>query len=72
VETSVRAVRSLDDPDTWTDSHLLHLKSKYDVLVYKHGYIIQEMYTVEDPVTLSPPSEFLLLPTLNCLHKTNV
>jgi hypothetical protein len=37
------------DPDTWTSSHLLHLKSEYDVLVNKHRYIIQEMYTVQDP-----------------------
>jgi hypothetical protein len=39
------------DPDTWTSFHLLHLKSEYDVLVNKYGYIIQEMYTVQDPET---------------------
>ena len=60
------------DPDTWTASHLLHLKSEYDVLLNKHGCIVQEMYTVQDPAAQAPPSEFLLLPPLNCLYKANV
>ena len=59
------------DPDTWTAHHLLHLKSEYDVLVSSHGWIVQEMYTVQDPVTQAPPSECLLLPPLNCLCKAN-
>ena len=28
------------DTDTFTNTHLLHLKSEYDVLVNKHGYIV--------------------------------
>ncbi len=47
-------------------------KSEYDVLVNNHGCNIQEMYTVEDPVAQTPPSEFLLLPSLHCLYKANV
>jgi hypothetical protein len=43
------------DPDLWTVSQLLHLKSEYDVLVINHGYIVQEMYTVQDPETQEPP-----------------
>ncbi len=46
------------DPDTWTTSHLLHLNSEYDVLVNKHGYIIQEMYTVETLWLRFPPLSF--------------
>jgi hypothetical protein len=46
------------DPDSWTDPHLLHLKSEYDVLVNNHGCIIQEMYTVQ--AAQAPPSECLL------------
>jgi hypothetical protein len=45
------------DPDSWTATHLLHLKSEYDVLVNNHAYIIQEMYTVQDPAAQTPPSE---------------
>jgi hypothetical protein len=60
------------DPDTWTASHLLHLKIEYDVLVNKHRCIIKELYTVQDPVVQTSPSECLLLPPLHCLHKTNV
>jgi hypothetical protein len=60
------------DPDTWTTSHLLHLKSQYDVLVNQHGYIIQEMYTMQDPSAQTPPLQFLLLPPLHYLHKANV
>ena len=60
------------DPDTWTVPHLLHLNSEYDVLVNKYGYLVQEMYTVGDPETQDPPSEFLLLPSLHCLYKDNV
>jgi hypothetical protein len=60
------------DPDTWTSPNLLHLKREYDVLVNKHGCIVQEMYTVQDPVSQVPPSEFLLLLTLHGLYKTNV
>ena len=33
---------------------------------------VQEMYTVQDPETQTPPSEFLLLPPLHYLHKANV
>jgi len=60
------------DPDTWTAPHLLHLKREYGVLVNKHGCLVQEMYTVQDPPAQTPPSEFLLLPPLNCFHKANV
>jgi hypothetical protein len=35
------------DPDTWTAPHLLHLKSEYDVLVNKYGYIMEEMLTLQ-------------------------
>ncbi len=40
--------QSVHDPDTWTAPHLLHLKSEYDVLVNKHGCIVQEMYKVPE------------------------
>jgi hypothetical protein len=60
------------DPDTWTAAHLLHLKSEYEVLVNKHGCIMQGMYKVHDPAAQAPPSEFLLLPPLHCLYKANV
>ena len=50
-------------------SHLLHLKSEYDVLVNKYGCIVQEMYTVQDPAAQVPPYEFLILSPLHCLHK---
>jgi hypothetical protein len=60
------------DPDTWTAPHLLHLKREYEVLVNKHGCLVREMYTVQDPPAQAPPSEFLLLPPLNCLYKANV
>ena len=53
-------------------SHLLYLKSEYDVLVNKHGYIVQETYMVQDPTTQIPPSEFLLLQSLHCLYNANV
>jgi hypothetical protein len=43
---------------------------QYEVLVKDHGCQVQEMYTVQDHPP--PPSEFLLLPPLDGLYKTNV
>jgi hypothetical protein len=60
------------DPDTWTAPHLLHLKREYEVFVNKCGFLVQEMYTVEDPPDQDPSPDFLLLPPFNCLYKTNV
>ncbi len=45
------------DPDSWTTSHFLNLKTGYDILVNKHNCKVQEIYTVQD----HPPS----LPTCN-------
>jgi hypothetical protein len=43
---------------------------EYDVRVNKCRWNVQEMYTVQDHPP--PPSEFLLLPTLDSLYKTHV
>ena len=58
------------DPDSWTATHLLHLKREYEVLINNHGCKVQEAYTVQDQPP--PRSEFLLLPPLDGLYKTNV
>jgi hypothetical protein len=62
--------RVVHDPDTWTAPHRLQLRREYDILVNNHGYLVQEMYTVQDPP--DPPSDVLLLPPLKCLYKANV
>ncbi len=59
----------VDDPDTWTAPHLLHLKREYATLIDKYGCVVQETFTVQDPS--ASPSETLLLPALKCLHKAN-
>ncbi len=43
---------------------------EYEVLKNKYGCKVQEMYTVQDHPP--PPSEFLLLPSLDILYKTYV
>jgi hypothetical protein len=58
------------DPDSWDAPHLLNLKTGYDVLVNKHDWKVQEMYTVQDHPP--PPNESLLLPPLDSLYKTHV
>ena len=57
------------DPDSWIAPNLLQLKSEYGVLLNKHEYKVQEMYTVQDHPP--PPSEFLLLPPLESLCKAH-
>jgi hypothetical protein len=55
------------DPQTWFVPHLLHLQSEYVVLLNKHNWKEQEVYIVqEQPI---PPSETLLLPSLQNLYK---
>ena len=56
-----------NDPQTWVAPHLLQLKSEYAVLLNKHNCKEQEMYIVQDQPL--PPSETLLLPPLESLHK---
>ena len=58
------------DPDSWTAPHLLNLKTGYDVLSNTHDCKVQEMYTVHDHPP--PPNDFLLLPSLDSLHKVHV
>jgi hypothetical protein len=58
------------DPDSWTVPHLLQLKLEHEVLISKYGYKEQEMYTVQDHPP--PPSEFLLLPSLDNLYNVYV
>jgi hypothetical protein len=58
------------DPDTWTTPHFLYLKWEYEVLVNNHGYLVQEMYTVQDPS--DPPSEIFLLSLLKYFSKLQV
>ncbi len=62
--------QQVHDPDSWTDPNFLQLKMEYEVLINKYGYKVQEMYTVEDHPP--PPSEFLLLPSLDSLYKVYV
>ena len=54
----------VQDPDTWTLTHL-QVKGEYDILVDQCTCIVQETYTVQDP--LAPPSDNLLS-SLKCLH----
>ena len=58
----------MDDPDTWTVPHLLHLKREYVSLVDNYGCVV-ETFTVQEPP--ASPSEMLLLPPLKCLYKAN-
>jgi hypothetical protein len=55
------------EPQTWVAPHLLQLKSEYAVLLNKHNCKEQKMYIVQDQPL--PPSETLLLPPLEILHK---
>ena len=59
----------LHAPDSWTATHLFSLKMDYPVLVNEYGCKVQEMYTVQDH---PPPTEVLLLPSLDTLYKTHV
>jgi hypothetical protein len=58
------------DPDSWTTPYLLQLKMEYDVLIHKYGCKVKEMYTLQNHPP--PPSEFLLLPSLDSLYKAYV
>ncbi len=58
------------DPDSWTVPRLFQLKMEYEVLVNIYGYKVQKIYTVQDHPP--PPSEFLLLPSLDSLYKVYV
>ncbi len=53
--------------ETWAAPHFLQLKSEYAVLLNKHNCKEQEMYIVQDQPL--PPSETLLLPSLQSLYK---
>jgi hypothetical protein len=55
------------DPQTWVAPYFLQLQSEYAVLLNKHNYKEQEMYIVKDQSL--PPSETLLLPSLQSLYK---
>ena len=50
--------------------YMIGLKRKYEILVYEYGCLVQETFTVQDP--LAPPSDILLFPPLNCLHMVTV
>ncbi len=67
------SAKKIDPTFVLTPNVLAQIAGKvagYDILLSNHNYKVQEMYTVQD----HPPSpnEFLLLPPLESLYKTNV
>jgi hypothetical protein len=58
------------DPQSWFAPHLLQLISEYGVLLNKYNCKEQERYIGQDQPL--PPSEILLLPSLQSLFKTHV
>ena len=60
---------NVQDPNTWTLSHLLQLKQEYNNLQIKYNCVVQESYVAQDPS--APPSDTLLLPPLSSLYSVN-
>jgi hypothetical protein len=58
--------QNVEDPVTWTLTHLIQLQHEYKKLVENYNCDIQEFITVKDPPT--PPSNILHLPPLTSLH----
>ena len=58
--------QNVQDPNTWTMSHLMQFKHDYNILENKYNCVVQESFVVQDPP--APPSDTLLLPPLTSLH----
>ena len=58
--------QNVQDPSTWTLSHLLELKQEYNNLQIKYNCVVQESYVVQDPS--APSSVTLLLTPLTSLY----
>ena len=56
----------MQEPDTWTLTHLIQLKQGYKKLVEDFNCNIQEFITVQDPPV--PPANILHLSPLTNLH----
>jgi hypothetical protein len=58
--------QNVQDPVTWTLTHLIQLQHEYKELLENYNCDIQEFITVQDPPT--PPSNLLHLPSLTRFH----
>jgi hypothetical protein len=61
--------QNVQDPVTWTLSHLIQLQHEYKKLVENYNCDIQAFITVQDPPV--PPSNILHLSPLTSFHSSN-